>query len=208
MFDPTQQLLPADLHGLTPAERDLVLAYQRVFAQIGQQLGQNKGKDAQLLRTAVAELFEQLHPNQQRLRITAAKLCSSVRGYGQYTEMASTFLAGRRHAVGLYVELENYKAEIEKDGSYAVRLVQEVVLYNEADGLAVWRLRPARTVDRSRNKRRDFFTLQKIHLPQNLSVGRYRLSITITDEVGQQADEAKIPLTLLADPKLLPESRQ
>ena len=180
------------------------MTYQRAFTRIGRSItGKDAAEDRQALRLAAEELNEQLQSN-QKLRIRRAELCVKVSGYGIYTPFAShTFLAGREHPVIVYAELDNFRAEPEADGLYTVRLTQEIVVYNEADGLAVWKVKPTEIVDRSRNRRRDFFVVQIAQLPDRLSVGKYILSLTVTDLHGQALDEAKIPIQIVADTSAL-----
>jgi hypothetical protein len=98
--------------------------------------------------------------------------------------------------------LDNFHTSRDGNGQHTVRLSQEVILYNDADGLPVWRQRPEQILDRSANKREDFFVVQIIHLSNRLSVGKYHLKVRITDEVGQQVDEQSIPIQIVADPQL------
>ena len=151
------------------------------------------------MRLAAEELHEQVQ-QAQPLRIRNARLCKRVNGYGVFEPFDDhAFLAGRENPVIVYAELENFATKATAQGRHVVRLKQQIVLYNESDGLAVWRVRPTDIVDRSRNRRRDFFVVQIIHLPDKLTVGKYMLKVTITDRVGEEVDEATIPLRILAD---------
>ena len=76
------------------------------------------------------------------------------------------------------------------------------MLYNDSDGLPVWRQKPVSIKDESRNARRDFFVVQIIQLSSRLTVGKYDMKITITDELGEQVDETSIPIEIVADPSL------
>ena len=52
--------------------------------------------------------------------------------------------------------------------------------------------------DRSQNRRRDYFTVQKLTLPSGLSVGKYRLKLRVRDEKSGAEVERSIPFTMTA----------
>ena len=58
-------------------------------------------------------------------------------------------------------------------------------------------------VDRSRNRRRDFFEVQLIKLPPQLSVGKYWLKVRVTDLHGNYIDETSLPIKIVADQALV-----
>jgi hypothetical protein len=199
VIDPAHELTAAELDQLSPEHRRTVTAYQRTFAQLGRTLGDGNAADARALRRAASELADQLD-EQQPLTIRNLKLCKRVKGFGVYqTFERNVFLARREHPVIVYAELDHFGHRTESDGRHAVELTQEIVLYNESDGLPVWRQKPTRIVDRSYNIREDFFVVQVVRLSPRLTVGKYRLKVTITDEVGQTIDEASMPIRIVAD---------
>jgi hypothetical protein len=131
-------------------------------------------------------------------RIGKIEFCRSVSGYGVYDPFESTtFMAGVEQPLILYVELENFNS-IYDGNQYRVQLTQEIELYTDADGVRVWFLPREDIVDTSRNKRRDFFTVQLLHLPARLGVGKYRLKVRIHDINGGSYDETTVPITLVA----------
>jgi hypothetical protein len=204
LVDPSRELTEADLAPLAAEDRQLVLAYQRAFTLIARSTSADPLDQRRQLRLAADELTEQLTAHQP-LAIRTAHLCTKVSGYGIYTPFTSTtFLAGREHPVIIYAELDQFLAKPMPDGNHSVRLTQEVTLYNEADGLAVWRVKPTEIADTSRNRRRDFFVVQIVQLPATLSVGRYILSLTVTDVHGSSLDEAKLPIQIIADSSATP----
>lgn len=204
MVDPKFELTESDLGALTPEDRQLVLAYQRVFTHLGQSLHGSSDEDRRQLRLAAEELAEQT-AEKNKLRVHNAQLCTRVDGFGQYTPFThNTFLAGKEQPVIVYAELAGYMAQHDaSDQHYLVKLTQKIVLYNESDGLPVWKVEPTEIVDRSRNPRRDFFVVQLINLPARLSVGKYQLKLTMTDEQGHAIDEASMPINVVADTKLV-----
>jgi hypothetical protein len=138
----------------------------------------------------------------QPVTIEKVDLCKSVEGFGVYEPFADhRFLSDKQQKMIVYVELDHFKRQ-KVDGRFEVKLEQEIVLFNESDGLAVWSREPATILDRSRNRRNDFFTLQLITLPASLNVGKYRLKVRITDVHGGAVDETTVPLELVADPAI------
>ncbi|MEM6749722.1 MAG: hypothetical protein AAF612_04560 [Planctomycetota bacterium] len=118
------------------------------------------------------------------VRATTLELCKKVSGFGVYEPVVSrTFAVGREHQVIVYVELDGFASKpLEGDGSFEVRLQQELALFETSRGLAVWRQKPAEILDRSRNRRRDFFVVQMATLPADLPAGSYVLKVTGTDK--------------------------
>ena len=204
LADPSRPLSPADLEGLTAAQRDLVMRYHQVIVQLGMQLA---GKESNLNRADVETLLQGLLPPQP-LKIINLQLCRRVRSFGVYEPFADTvFQAGRAHRAIVYVEVDHFRSSNATSASgqsvFQVKLQQEISIINQADGLEVWKSAPANIVDESRQQRRDFFVVQMIDIPANLGVGRYQLRARLTDTQAQTVDEAVLPLTLVADPALL-----
>lgn len=153
-------------------------------------------------------------------------LCRRVDSYGRYTTYsASSFLARQRIPMIVYTEVENYaqarEAELPPgDGRpiglvrpgaperWALELSQEIHLY-AADGSLQWFVKEQTHRDVSQSKRRDFFLVQRIDLPAELSVGRYTLKVIVRDKgaarlAGLSADaepatEVNIPIQIVAD---------
>jgi hypothetical protein len=197
VLDPTKELKEEDLAALSPQDRRVVLAWQQTFAQLGQ-----SGMDRAKLEDLANKLTDQL-ASQRTLRLSNVKLCSKVNGYGVYDEFPKyTFLAGAEHPMIVYAELANFADQTTSDGKHQVKLTQEVVIYNQSDGLPVWRHQPVQVVDESFNRRRDFFVVQIIRLSDRLTVGKYNMKVTVTDEIGNTVDEATIPFSIVADPQL------
>lgn len=199
LFDPSLALAESQLESVSPDRRRMLLAYQEAFSLLGESLGEDPAGADEQLRLAAERLHRDLKESRP-LNITTARLCTQVNGYGVYEPLSdNTFSVGREHPVIVYTELENFTPERTDGGLHVTRLQQQIVLYNESDGLAVWRVEPTDIVDRSRNRRRDFFVVQIIRLPAKLTVGKYQLKITITDEVGEEVDEEVIPIRITAD---------
>lgn len=187
------------LASLNEADRQTVRQYHHILLSLKAELAAGGTMD----REALAKQFDELL-GEKPLSIEHVTLCKRVSGYGIYEPFeSSAFLAGQAQKMIVYVELANFDTHERAQGEYEVKLSQEVVLYNAADGLAVWRHDPVEIVDRSRNRRRDFFVVQLITLPARLGTGKYRLKIRTTDQHGGSIDETTLPIELVADASMV-----
>lgn len=218
LAQPDHQLDPAVLEPLKPMQRDAVQRLHTMFLSIQQHAAEQGaepttsrvqaggpttmgggGFDRKILDEALADAFGEMP-----VTIVHADLCRSVAGFGVYEPLAShNFLAGRANRAIVYVEVENFAAAKLDDNRREVRLSQELILYKEDDGLAVWRHEPTQITDVSRNRRRDFYVVQMITLPARLSAGKYRLKVRITDQHGDSVDEMTMRVQVVADAQLL-----
>lgn len=191
---------PALTQSLGHSERRTVERYQRMVLGTLEQVAT---RGARLNRSALFERIDTLFEHEP-LEIRELVLCREVSGYGIYEPFdRHIFLAGEPQRLIVYVELDHFHAEPTGDDQYEVKLQQQIVLYNEADGLAVWRHDPVHITDVSRNRRRDFFVVQLVTLPARLNVGNYRLKVRVTDEHGGSIDETTTRIQLVADENLL-----
>lgn len=134
------------------------------------------------------------------LHIRKLELCGRVESFGVYDPInTSSLLVGRPARMIVYVELDHFRSRKVSDWTYRVHLSQEVTLYNEADGLAVWQQPAVEITDESRNVRHDFFVVQVIELPARLSVGKYILKVRVTDQQSQTFDESTASIHIIAD---------
>lgn len=197
---------PTSIPTLTPREVELLDAWRDLFRRADEELS-NASSDIGALATVVAELSTRMQ-EWETLAIREAMLCSRVDGFGVYTPLAGPkMLAGRRNPAIVYVELEHFthRSATGADGEpgYIVELGQELSLYHDADGLLAWRQPEQQVKDFSRNRRRDFFIVQRIDLPETLSVGSYRLKITMRDKATGAVAERILPIELVADVALV-----
>ena len=201
MMDPQLELSENELADLGEEDRRIVLAYQQAFTMLGKSMGADPAVNRAQAKSVAEELLAKIG-GEKRLSIRGAKLCTKVNGYGVYSVFESnSFLAGKEQPMIVYAELDHFSSATE-DEQQVVRLTQQITLYNDVDGLAVWKVKPTQIVDRSRNKRRDFFVVQIVNLPSRLTVGKYQFKLQITDEVGQAVDEVAIPIQIVADNEL------
>lgn len=200
LVDSGHKLDEADLAPLSPAQRDQVQRYHRTIMLLGKKLASG---DQSMSPSEVSDQLTAIL-GESSLHMSNIQLCRKVSGFGVYdTFESNTFLAGREQPMIVYAELENFRSTQDARGQYQVKLTQEIVLYNESDGLAVWKQPTAEIVDRSRNRRRDFFVVQLIRLPARLSVGKYRLKIRVNDVVGGSIDESSVQIQIVAGESLV-----
>ncbi len=141
------------------------------------------------------------------LKITAAELCTRVMGYGQYdmfpkaADGSYQFVSGRRQPIILYVEVDRFgrRPKVGTDGlaRWEVSLSQTLEIYHDADDLLVMARDAETDTSLSRNKIRDYYLINQTYLPENLSIGRYNLKVTMRDENKQAVATSIIPVTIV-----------
>jgi hypothetical protein len=195
LIESRAKLEPDLLNGLEPTARQQIQRFHEVSKQLASDLlaGTTRLDRRQVLER-IRGMFAALPISIQQL-----DLCRSVQGFGIYEPFDDhRFLADQPQKVIVYTELDHFKA-VERENRYEVKLKQEIILFNASDGLAVWSHEPVTILDRSRNKRQDFFTVQLVTLPERLGVGEYQLKVRITDMHGGSVDETTVPVELVAD---------
>ncbi|MBX3403120.1 MAG: hypothetical protein KF699_06875 [Phycisphaeraceae bacterium] len=221
-----QALLPR----LSPRERQTVESVRALMSQLDEQA--DSGADPRALAEVVRTTVDRAAPPPppppapETLTLGNVALCRRVDSFGRYTPYASsTFVARQRIPMIVYTEVENYaqarEAELpptdgrptslSRPGSpdrWALELSQEIHLY-AADGSLQWFVKEQTHRDVSQSKRRDFFLVQRIDLPAELSVGRYTLKVIVRDKGAarlaglppdaEPATEVNIPIQIVAD---------
>ena len=200
-IDPNHQINAEALNTLSVNDRRIILAYQRVFTQIGQLKNESGDVVREQLRIAAEELHEQLVTASQ-FKVKTVKLCKQVKGYGVYDEFETyKFRAGVEQPMIVYVELENFKPVRGQDGKYRVRLTEDIMLYHDSIGARdpVWRTKPIAIQDESRNRRRDFFCIYIARLSPFLAIGKYNLKVSVTDEASLMIGEFTVPIQIVGE---------
>lgn len=193
--------------GMLPPQREALEALRALFGELADNSTLDQPRLADLLQRQIDAL-----PRARPLAIAELRLCSEVDGFGRYTPMPATFAAGRSHAALVYVEVENFRErryDSARDGwtgiedptaeRWVAQLGQEVALLDDRnDHVALHE--PEQVVrDIARRRRRDFYIVQRIHLPAQLAIGRYHLKVTIRDLVdGAAVAERIIPIEITA----------
>jgi hypothetical protein len=205
MVTPDRALAAEALPGMSERERELLGRMQEFFAEIGR--GLQASRDPEAVVTAIEQLH-QILSRQPRLGLPRAALCTRVGGFGDYDEFPRneagrySFLAHSGQQAVVYVEVADFTSVQNEQGQWVTELSQQLVLYSDRDGIPVWREGWQPGVDASRNRRGDFFIVQIITLPQQLSVGRYQLKVHVRDDRSRAEAELAIELEMVADPRM------
>lgn len=186
----------ADLAGLASEDRELLTALVDGLTNFRNGI---RADNNMLMNRKIRPLIEMSDRMRSRadLSIPNALLCREVKAYGMYTPIESTrFEAGKAHKVIVYSEVENFASVLNDKSLWETRLEQELVLYTES-GLPVWEEKTP-TTDFCRNRRRDFFIARIVTIPANLTMGRYVLKVSVTDQQASRIAETSIPIAVVA----------
>lgn len=137
------------------------------------------------------------------LRINRAELCTRVGGFGQYETFPSNrFVAGRAQPVIVYTEVDRFthRESVGPDAQprYEIEVSQRLELYHTADNLNTWNRAAETNRMVSRNRVRDYYLINQVTLPSNLSIGKYNLKIVMRDLVGGHVAETIIPIEIVS----------
>ncbi len=207
LITPDRELAPQALPGLTDRERELLALVQTFFAGLGRQL--DSTGDPETVVEAVSELHRSLADDPQ-LQLPVAALCTQVRGFGDYHEFPRNpaghyaFLAHQEQQIVVYIEIEDFSSELNQQGQWVTQLSQQLVVYDDRDGIPVWREPWQAGVDATKNRRDDFWMVQLVTLPAALSVGRYQLKVRIRDDKSGAEAETALDFEMVADARLTP----
>mgnify|MGYP001232796136 CR=1 FL=1 len=151
------------------------------------------------------KLFEELTGSEpatedgpRDLGIPRVALCTRVAGFGDYDEWGNrtgeetyTFIAHAGQPVIIYAEMEGVSSRLEDGSLWESITSQYLVIHSERDGLPIWEEAWQTASDRSRVRRRSYFTTQVVELPPALSAGDYRLTLRVRDEkTGKEAEQS------------------
>lgn len=156
------------------------------------------------LVAAVREMAAQLDRHLP-MTIPVMAICRRVDGYGQYEPMPGALLVAQPRTIGIYTELDNFTTRIDEAGQHHIEIAQTIALYKEEDGTKAW-AQPTKTFrDVSSNRRRDYFLAVAVRVPA-LSIGTYRLKVTMEDLNSGAVAEKAVDLTVVADLRAAPGS--
>lgn len=199
------------INGLTDREREIFGRFQDFFAELGQELA-NGSDSEEAVVTGITELLASLSTEPQ-LELHSPMLCTSVSGFGAYkafgknTDGRYSFLSQTKQQAVVYIEVDNFTSELNENSKWVTKLSQQLVIYNDRDGIPVWKQPWKPVVDVTENKRKDFFVVQVITLTERLGLGRYQLKISLRDELSEAESETVIELEMVADPSLVTAGR-
>ncbi len=137
--------------------------------------------------------------SQSELTLPTVALCKSVKGFGLYEPIdADHIVAGKETRAIVYCEVANFASQLDDKQQWQTKLTHEMVLYNEANGMRVWRKPVEPITDSCRNRRHDFYTFSIVQLPATLPVGQYVLKVTVVDQQANRVAESSLPVTVVA----------
>lgn len=140
-------------------------------------------------RTATRHLAEAT----EQLEVKSLAFCTEIISFGQVKRFPTTrFAAGQK--VILYCEIDNFVAEKAADG-YETELQGSYEIFDEQGAKVAGQVLPT---DRQRcdHYLRDYFIAYQMHLPNQLSAGKYRLELTMECAKGKKYGQASLPLEI------------
>ena len=127
------------------------------------------------------------------LRISTARLCRKITGFGSFEPLAANALKPGRDAL-VYCELAGL--EYRPDGEeFVTKIATRVELVRDGDGGKVWEV-SGEDEDRCRARRRDAYVGTLITLPETIAPGPYRLRLSQSDATSGRTATAEIPVTI------------
>jgi hypothetical protein len=193
MVDADRKLDPAAIPDLTESERTVLATLQAFFADLNAGLQTTAPDEVQQHVADAAAKLRQSLVHEPQLQAPIIALCTRVNGFGDYAPFDDySFTAGLENKAIVYLEIDDFVSEINNKGEYVTELSQQLTIYSERDGIPQWKDDWQSAVDVTKNKRQDFFTVQVITIPKNLSVGKYTLKARVRDEKSKA--EAEISL--------------
>ncbi len=193
--DPVAEL--ASVSAMPDDDRELVAALVDGLSNFRSTVRQDGNLLAAQKIKPLLEMADRLR-SQADLSVPTVALCSRVEAYGKYTPISpARFPAGRDNPAIVYCEVENFLAKQNADKMWQTQLSEEVTLFTD-QGMMVWSDPERQVTDECRNRRHDFFAYNVIHLPANLTIGRYMLKVSITDKNANRVAEATVPLSIVA----------
>ncbi|HZZ42186.1 MAG TPA: hypothetical protein VFE58_04555 [Tepidisphaeraceae bacterium] len=134
---------------------------------------------------------------QNDLQIPTMALCMAVKGYGLYDPIQTPFREGRENPALLYCEVNGFASRPGDGNMWETKLTEDVVLFKGEN--QVWKkTKVDEIIDRCKNRRHDFYVMNRIQFPATLPAGAYTLKVTIIDEIGNRVAEAMTPVTIEA----------
>jgi hypothetical protein len=114
-----------------------------------------------------------------KLELRKLAFCEKVEYFGWYTEFPRAEFTPKQEVI-LYVEVENYSAEHKSAAGYETELQGRYEILDAAGQIVAERELPL-DKETCRNYRRDYFLAYRLHMPEAIAPGRYRLELTLED---------------------------
>ncbi|MCH2134273.1 MAG: hypothetical protein MK116_11030 [Phycisphaerales bacterium] len=203
MLDRERAIHADAMESLTEDEQLALEALQQWFLAMEGQL-----EDREVVLETLSEALLGMQASLRRsprFGLSVSSLATRVGGFGDVEEwtlrteeQAYNFIAHSGQEIILYLELEGFDSRLDDKGQWETATSQQLTIYSDRDGIPVWREQWQTATDRAGTKRQDYFTVQKMALPSNLSVGKYQLKVRVRDEQSKAETEATIPFVMTA----------
>ncbi len=129
------------------------------------------------------------------LEVNNAAFCTSVESFGVVQEFpASNFKPDQEFL--LYCEIDNFVSEQINSGGYETQLQGSYEIV-DSNGRRVTQVDLPMDSHVCRNRRRDYFIAYRMHMPQNVSPGKYTLKLTIEDMKGPKFGQTDLPFQIV-----------
>ncbi len=199
VFDSRYGLTGEDLAGLNERDRFVLMKYQDMFTQLGENMGSGQDQDYEYLTAAARRLYDNIEVREP-LKITNTRLCRKCTYYGIYEEFPEyRFKLHKLPRIIVYAELDNFRSQLEPDGRFLVKQQMAMAIYDAESKTseAVWQDTPRKLAVYSISELHDFFYANLLELPDEMQPGNYELEVTVTDLISKQKDSSRVPLILL-----------
>lgn len=196
MLDDNPQDALTPIPGLTDAEKEF---WQNVFwAAISYFDNTSMPEPAERATQTIARLdnaIRNLQPLAQ-LSLEHLALCRHIRGFGVFEPFEKNeFSPGQK--VLLYVEVKNFTSRPSQLGRQRTLLKSTITIQQDSpDGKIMKLIHVAPTEDLCRSTRRDYFQNYDFAIPRSLPLGRYSLTLTVTDLLSQKTASESLRLTV------------
>ena len=191
---------PSSLSGLRSEDRELLSAVMDGLTNFRAAVRSDDNLQLSSKTRPLLDMADRLR-TQSELNLPTVALCSEVDSFGVYKPIdSSRFIAGRSNEVIVYCEVQNFQSRLTSDSQWQTQLTEEMVLYTDS-GLPIWpaKSNPQPVTDLCRQLRHDFFIAKRVTLPQNLTIGRYVLKMTVTDLTANRVAETTTPVEIVAE---------
>jgi hypothetical protein len=190
--DPDSAVLA--MEGLTESEQEFLrhnlLAVWKMTDPDGHPVASRRFAAAlQPYRIATRHLSEAT----EQLDVQSVAFCTEIISYGQVKRFATTrFDPGQK--VILYCEIDNFVAEKTAEG-YETELQGSYEIFDDQGAKVAGQVLPT---DRQRcdHYLRDYFIAYQMHLPAQLTPGKYRLELTMECAKGKKYGQGSLPLEI------------
>ncbi|MBQ12568.1 MAG: hypothetical protein CMJ45_13585 [Planctomyces sp.] len=131
-----------------------------------------------------------------RLVLKHLALCRQIHSFGDYEAFEENEYSPGQEVL-LYTEIENFTSQPTSDGRQRTLLKSMITIQkDEPSGEVIQQIRVGATEDLCRSTRRDYFHNYEFKIPRSLPLGRYVLTLHVTDLLGNKTASESLKLTV------------